>query len=219
MTDQQRYSRRDLILNSLSLTAVALLPANMLAGGLTPTPYQTPGPFYPRRLPPDSDNNLVDVKGRSEPAKGQVTHIMGRVLDLAGEPVTNARIEIWQCDAYGRYHHSSDWGGRGDDNFQGFGHMSVTSDGGYHFRTIRPTVYPGRTPHIHFKVAGYGIEAFTTQMYVAGDPRNDHDAVLNAIHNPQARASLIVPLVSAPEVEPDALAGVFNIVLGLNPVL
>ncbi len=86
--------------------------------------------------------------------------------------------------------------------------------GGYRFRTIRPVPYPGRTPHIHFAVSGAGLARLTTQMYVAGEPGNERDGVLMGVRDPAARARLIVPLVPAPDAEPNALAGTFDIVLG-----
>ena len=89
----------------------------------------------------------------------------------------------------------------------------MAEDGAYRFRTIRPVPYPGRTPHIHFAVSGPGIETLITQMYVAGEPGNGRDGPLRRVRDPEARARLIVPLVEAPELEPDALAGRFDIVL------
>ncbi|MEW8506365.1 MAG: protocatechuate 3,4-dioxygenase [Candidatus Thiodiazotropha sp.] len=211
------YTRRRLLLESASLASLSLLPGASIAAALTKTPRQTAGPFYPIRIPLDSDNNLVDVEGRERPAEGQVTHIFGRLLDTMGHPVRNAQIEIWQCDAYGFYHHPRDRGGVADTNFQGFGRTFVDSSGGYRFRTIRPVAYPGRTPHIHVRVAGIGFESFTTQMYVAGEAQNDSDFILKRVRDQKARDSIIVPLEPAPEIEPDALAGNFDIVLGLSP--
>src|SRR5438045_2379558 len=127
-------------------------------------PQQAPGPFYPRSYPEDSDHGLVHVKGRAEPAKGTVIRVAGRILDRAGRPLAGARVEIWQCDQNGRYHHVQDGGGRTlDDNFQGFGRTVADADGRYNFVTIRPVPYPGRTPHIHFAVAVSGWPPFVTQ--------------------------------------------------------
>ncbi|WP_316368501.1 protocatechuate 3,4-dioxygenase [Candidatus Thiodiazotropha sp. CDECU1] len=216
---KRNYNRRELLLNTASLASLSLLPGASLSAALIETPRQTSGPFYPTRIPLDSDNNLVDVEGSESPAEGQVTHIFGRLLDTSGRPIRNAQIEIWQCDAFGFYHHPRDRGGVADANFQGFGRTLVDSSGGYRFRTIRPVAYPGRTPHIHVRVLGIGFESFTTQMYVAGEAENDNDFILNRVRNRKARDSIIVPLEAAPEIESGALAGNFDIVLGLSPTM
>jgi protocatechuate 3,4-dioxygenase beta subunit len=188
----------------------------LAAATLPPTPAQTPGPFYPLSYPADSDNDLVHVSGRPEAAKGVVTRIAGRILDSDGHPLTGVGVEIWQCDANGRYHHVRD--DRADrprdENFQGYGKTVTDGSGGYRFLTIRPVPYPGRTPHIHFAVAGGGRQPFVTQMYIAGEPGNDRDQLLRSIADPAARGRLIVPLQPAPEIGPAALTGTFDIVLG-----
>jgi protocatechuate 3,4-dioxygenase beta subunit len=183
---------------------------------LPATPAQTAGPFYPLTFPADSDNDLVQIAGQSGIAKGTVTYVTGHILDSTGRPVSGARVEIWQCDANGRYHYArDDRNGRPlDENFQGYGQAITDAVGSYRFRTIRPVPYPGRTPHIHFAVSGPGLPRFTTQMYVAGEPLNERDGVLMGIRDPAARARVIVPLRPAPGAEPGALAGSFDIVLG-----
>jgi protocatechuate 3,4-dioxygenase beta subunit len=201
-----------LLVAALAAGAGTLLPAPVSAA-LVPTPRQSAGPFYPLRLPLDSDADLVTVAGRGRPAAGVVAHVFGRVLDRDGRPLSGARVEIWQCDAFGRYHHPQDRGGGADPNFQGYGHATVGDDGAFRFRTIKPVPYPGRAPHIHFAVSGRGIERLTTQMYVAGEPLNDHDFLLNRVRDAGARARLIVQLEPAPDIEPRALAGRFDIVL------
>jgi protocatechuate 3,4-dioxygenase beta subunit len=90
-------------------------------------------------------------------ASGTILHLAGRVLDPEGRPVRGVRVEIWQCDAFGVYHHARDRCGPADANFQGFGQTTVDDQGAYRFRTIEPVPYPGRTPHIHLKVAGPGF--------------------------------------------------------------
>ncbi len=215
MTDSAVLSRRRVFASALSLAALGAVRPG-LAATLLRTPTQTAGPFYPRTIPLDADTDLVQIAGRAQRAAGQVTHVMGRVLDDMGRPVSGARVEIWQCDAMGYYHHPRDRRGEtgGDPNFQAYGHMAVGEDGAYRFRTIKPVPYPGRTPHIHFAVSGPGFEGWTTQMYVAGEPLNDTDFILNRVNDAKARASLIIPLGPAPEIEAGALAGTFDIVLG-----
>src|SRR5919108_3988550 len=139
------------------LTAMAAATAGGLlrpAFALAPTPRQTKGPFYPLTLPLDKDNDLVRVQGSAQPALGTVTHVAGRVLDLNGRPVAGARVEIWQCDGNGRYHHVDDRNPAvEDEGFQGYGQMMTDADGAYRFRTIKPVPYPGRTAHIHFAIS------------------------------------------------------------------
>ena len=124
------------------------------------TPGQTEGPFYPVTLPADRDADLVRVQGQAAQAVGQVTHVSGRVLDKRGEIVRGATVEIWQCDNNGVYNHPGNSGQRRRDAaFQGYGRTNVDGSGRYAFRTIRPVAYPGRTPHIHFKVHAPGVAA------------------------------------------------------------
>src|ERR1700674_4672216 len=146
-------------------------PRTIEAATLPLTPAQTAGPFYPVTLPRDSDNDLIQVAGNNAAARGTVTYLAGRVLDVDGRPVSGARVEIWQCDANGRYHNVRDEraGPPLDENFQGYGQTATDGTGGYRFVTIRPVSYPGRTPHIHFAVSGPGFPRFITQMYVAGE--------------------------------------------------
>jgi protocatechuate 3,4-dioxygenase beta subunit len=143
------------------------------------TPEASEGPFYPtpRMRFADADNDLVKIKGEVESAGGEVIVLKGRVLDEAGNPVPQARVEIWQCDVNGRYLHSGDSGGAPrDPAFQGFGHVVTGPDGEYAFRTIKPVPYPGRTPHIHVKVLHGGRE-LTSQFYIAGHALNARDGL------------------------------------------
>ncbi len=212
----RRLTRRRLMASATALGALGL-PRGALAALLT-TPQQTEGPFYPLELPLDSDNDLVQIVGQRERAAGTILHLGGRVLGPDGRPVRGARVEIWQCDAFGVYHNSRDRRGPADPNFQGFGATKVDEDGAWRFRTIEPVPYPGRTPHIHFKVSGPGFEPLTTQMYVAGQPLNARDSIYQALPEP-ARELVTVALVPAPDLEPRAKSGAkraaFDIVLGL----
>ncbi|MGH6681904.1 MAG: hypothetical protein ACREDL_23895 [Bradyrhizobium sp.] len=123
-------SRRDLL---ASVAGAATLPAfgRRSEAGLAPTPSQPAGPFDPLTLPAHPGNDLLRVTGRTERAKGVVAYVGGRILDKTGRPIPGARVEIWQCDANGRYHNVDD--GRDDrpldQNFQGFG-RTVTAGSG-----------------------------------------------------------------------------------------
>jgi protocatechuate 3,4-dioxygenase beta subunit len=211
-------SRRQ-FLTTLAATGGGLLYApGVLAEQLTLTPRQTEGPFYPSTLPLDTDNDLIVVNDRLTPAAGVVTHLTGRLLDGRGEPVRNAVVEIWQCDARGVYlHPGSDGAARRDAGFQGFGRFLTGTTGEYYFRTIKPVAYPGRTPHIHVKVRRGGAEVLTTQCYIEGEPQNERDGVLRGIREARARASVIVPFTPLPQSTAGELQARFDIVLGLTP--
>ena len=197
-------SRRSLIVGGSMLVASPALAA-------VPTPRQTEGPFYPLDWSGDADNDLVLVRGEAARALGQVVHVTGQVLDARGNPVSDAVVEIWQCDAKGRYRHPADvplLGAARDTGFQGRGRTAVAADGSYRFRTIRPVAYGGRAPHIHFRVARAGREVLTTQLYVAGDAANERDGLYRREAN---RAALTAAFLPANGIEPGALVAGFDI--------
>ena len=167
--------RRRLLGSTAALIAAPLFIRDVLAQeSRRLTPSQTEGPFYPVELPADSDFDLL-TQGSTRYTQGQATWLEGTVTDRAGRPVQGAVVEIWQCDQQGHYRHPGDRGA--DPAFQGFGRTAVGSAGEYRFRTIRPALYSGRTPHIHVKVKLGKRELLTTQMYVAGDPNNERDSL------------------------------------------
>jgi protocatechuate 3,4-dioxygenase beta subunit len=193
---------------------LVLTPA--LAGRrLLATPSQSAGPFYPVELPLDDDNDLTRVAGHAGVALGQLTELSGRVLDLNGRPVADARIEIWQCDANGRYRHPRERGqSPRDENFQGHGHTLTDEAGRYRFRTIRPVPYPGRTPHIHIAVLPAQSPSLVTQLYVKGEPRNSGDFLFNRVpaeRRHQVQADFLPAGKHMPEVQ---LKAEFDLVLG-----
>ena len=157
------------------------------------TPAQMEGPFYPVVMPKDADFDLLR-NGARQYRRGAPVWVQGTVTDLSGKPVSGAVVEIWQSDQDGHYDHPGD-GNRADPDFQGFGRFNVGSDGQYRFRTIRPTRYPGRTPHIHFKVKLGQRELLTTQLYVDGDPGNAGDMLWRRLRADADRGALTVPFV------------------------
>src|SRR5713101_1494925 len=127
MNDLSLLPSRRRFLRGMTLGAVALgVPAffsvpGLFAEELTRTPRQTEGPFYPDKLPLDTDNDLLIVNDSITPAVGEITHLTGRILDAKGNPMRNAVVEIWQCDAKGAYLHSESGNAeKRDKNFQGF---------------------------------------------------------------------------------------------------
>ena len=186
-------SRRRFISRTAFLGAAAFAVPGAFAEQLTQTPRQTEGPFYPDRLPLDTDNDLIIVNDGLTPAVGEITHLTGRVLDAKGDPIRNAVVEIWQCDSSGAYLHTRGAStGKRDGNFQGFGRFLTGRDGGYYFRTIKPVAYPGRTPHIHYAIKMKGRDKFTTQCYIKGEPQNERDGVVRDIRDARQRESVMV---------------------------
>ena len=150
------------------------------------TPSQTEGPFYPINKPIDQDADLTFVNNNKELAQGDIHILQGRVLDTNEKPISNALVEIWKANAWGRYQDPRDNSNlRWDKNFQGYGNVKTNVTGNYRFRTIRPSGYDyngiKRTPHIHFKVTSENKRVFTTQMYFAGEIENEEDMFLQNI--------------------------------------
>lgn len=205
-------------LGGLAVGAMAFAAPGAFAEELLRTPRQTEGPFYPDKLPLDTDNDLLVLNDAITPAVGTITHLTGKILDSRGEPVRNAVVEIWQVDNGGAYLHSGSGNAeKRDGNFQGFGRFLTGRSGEYYFRTIKPVPYPMRTPHIHFAVKVKGQEQFTTQCYIKGEPQNARDFVLQAIRDEKARESLIVDFAPIKDSRIGELAANFDIVLGYTP--
>lgn len=150
----------------------------------TRTPKAAEGPFYPTpsMRVPDTDNDLVKIQGEVEEAGGEVITLRGIVTDRNARPLVGHRVEIWQCDVNGKYLHTGDNRNLAyDQAFQGFGHDMTDDNGAYIFRTIKPTTYPGRTPHIHVKVCEGDRELLTTQFYIKGHANNAQDSLFNRL--------------------------------------
>jgi protocatechuate 3,4-dioxygenase beta subunit len=210
-------SDRRRFLRNLSLGAALWTVPGAFAEELLRTPKQTEGPFYPDRLPLDTDNDLIVVNDGTTPALGEVTHLSGRILDPRGEPIRNAMVEIWQVDQNGVYLHSNDKHAARDKNFQGFGRFMTGSSGEYYFRTIKPVKYPGRTPHIHFALKMKGREKWTTQCYIKGEPQNEQDGVYKGIKDARARAAVTIDFAAVKGSRAGELAARFDIIPGFTP--
>ncbi|MEA3275253.1 MAG: protocatechuate 3,4-dioxygenase [Pseudomonadota bacterium] len=214
MNDRQEQISRRRLVRAAAVSALASLFPGITLAALMPTPRQSRGPFYPDRLPLDRDNDLVRVEGRDGTAAGEITDLTGTVLEPNGRPVEGALVEIWQCDANGRYIHRGDERAvPRDPNFQGYGRFTTGADGRFRFRTIKPVPYPGRAPHIHFAVRTPGRDPFVTQMYVKGAPENQRDWLLNDILDDDARERLIVAFEPGDDPQSAPLKARFDIVL------
>lgn len=152
---------------------------------------------------------------------GERIVVSGRVIDEDGRPVRNALVEVWQCNAAGRYHH---WRDRHDapldPHFHGFGKMLTDDDGHYRFVSIKPAPYPWgnhsnawRPAHIHFSLFGsVYAQRLITQMYFPGDPLISFDPIYNSVPEP-ARERLVSAFSMDLTIEGVALGYRFDIVL------
>lgn len=212
-------STRRQFLGGLAVGVSVFSVPGLFAEELTRTPKQTEGPFYPDKLPLDTDNDLIVINDTLTPAVGEVTHLSGRILDARGNPIRNAVVEIWQCDNSGAYLHSKTGNAdKRDRHFQGFGRFLTGRTGEYGFRTIKPVPYPGRTPHIHVAVKVPGHEKFVTQCYVKDHPGNAKDGILRSIRDEKARESVLVDFQPIQGSRVGELAARFDVVLGVTPM-
>lgn len=195
----------------------SLLTPRAFADSHVVTPSQTEGPFYPTEIPADSDNDLVQVHGSPARAMGTVLHLQGRVFNIGGSLVAGrTTVEIWQCDSQGLYDHPRQPMRESRDTaFQGYGRVVTDSYSRYSFRTLEPVAYPGRTPHIHLKVATADGRRLTTQFYLAGDPRNTGDFVWrSAVSSDRDRQAMIeMRIEPADGLEPGAFTTLMDIVM------
>ena len=207
-----RSSRRRFIVAGLAGGAGLILP--QVARAALDTPPIVAGPFYPEGedLPADTDTDLVHRKDGDPAAEGQVYHLSGRAVNLKGEPLSGALLELWHADDRGLYPHPADPNpGARDPNFQGYGKMICGADGRFHFRSVRPAAYPmdattWRTPHIHLYVKAEGHAPLATQLFFADEPMNEDDVILGMVPEEQ-RKLVMIDFQPNPSIEPDAIAG------------
>jgi protocatechuate 3,4-dioxygenase beta subunit len=214
----QPVNRRHFLQGIAATGFAALTTKGIFAQRLTETASTTEGPFYPDKLPLDTDNDLLILNDAITPAIGDITHLTGRVLSGSGQPLRNAFVEIWQVDHNGSYVHT---GGRQpvgyDNNFQGYGRFLSDSKGEYYFRTIKPISYTlqgiYRTAHIHIAVSQNGRRVFTSQILVNGHPGNARDGLANRLE-PAALKTLLADFKPLPGSKLKELNASFDVVLG-----
>lgn len=167
------FSRRAFAGSALASATLLAAKGASAATEQPPTPSQTMGPFYPIQRLSEVDADLTWIKGHRNRAKGTVIEVTGRVLDRFGNPVSGAKLELWQCNAAGRYAHANDIATAPlDPDFQGFAAITSGKQGEWRITTIKPAGYNSpigrRTPHIHFDVQGR-THRLITQMYFSDE--------------------------------------------------
>ena len=153
---------------------------------------QTVGPFFQIGFADLYQNDLT-VPG----LRGREITIGGRVLDADRLPVSDAVIEIWQANSFGKYAHPEDVQDKPlDPGFTGFGRWATDANGTFSFRTIKPGPVPfsveiSQAPHINVSIFMRGLlDRLVTRIYFFGDERNDADAILNLV-DPERRSTLL----------------------------
>lgn len=217
-----RFSARRQFLQGAAASGALWLTPGLFAEQLA-TPSLTEGPFYPDKLPLDTDNDLLILNDSITPSVGEIVHFSGRVTTTAGSPVRNAFVEIWQVDNFGSYLHKDGKVAKGvDGNFQGYGRFLTDSKGEYYFRTIKPVRYQvGKTfraPHIHVAVSLNGERLLTTQCLIRNEPDNDNDGVFKAVRDPMSREALLADFTPLADSKIGELTARFEIVIGKTPV-
>ncbi len=187
MDDDRSLSRRRFTGAALTVGGLVAAGGAVHAAGLpAPTAGGPLGPFYPLTRPADDDFDMTMIKGNHARALGRVIEVTGRVLDRKGNPVRGAELELWQCNAAGRYAHPGDIATAPlDPNFQGFARLTTGPSGEWRVITIKPSGYDSpigrRTPHLHFDVRGTQ-HRLITQMYFSEDhATNNKDALYNQL--------------------------------------
>jgi protocatechuate 3,4-dioxygenase beta subunit len=200
-TPTRLLARRQCLKAFIGGAATLAWPSLAFAG----LPAMTEGPFYPsvtwraRELDWDADLTRVTRASASDAprALGEWLDLRGSVVDAKGRAVDGAEIEIWQCDVHGSYRHPRGAGNQVDAAFQGFGSSRSDAQGRYRFRTIKPVVYPGRTPHIHVRLRHASFGEVTSQLFVAGEAANARDFIYGSLSAAE-RALVEMPLQRAP---------------------
>lgn len=157
---------------------------------LRQTPSQTVGPYFAYGLAPEQygyQQTLTSIAGSQMAdgeTEGQHIRVEGRVFDGAGNPISDALIEIWQADAMGRYAHPADPRGS-NSTFKGFGRCGTGTDpqNRFWFDTVKPgQVDADQAPHLNVIVSMRGmlLHAFT-RIYFSDEPVNATDKVLSAV--------------------------------------
>jgi len=145
------------------------------------------GPFHrlgAPELPPGGNIAHLDKTGTP-------TLVSGRVLDLDGEPIEGALLDVWQTQSSGLYDSQ-------DERLKELhmrGKFRTDVEGRFLIRTMLPVNYPipsdgpvgamlrktGRHPwrpaHIHFVVSAEGYEPVTTHIFDRTDEYLSSDAV------------------------------------------
>ena len=126
-----------------------------------PTPSTRAGPFF-------TPNSPLRTSLREKGVPGTPWWIAGHVVTRQCKPVAGALLDFWHADGDGKYD---------NEGFRCRGHQFADSQGRYELETVKPGLYPGRTRHFHVRVQAPHGRILTTQLFFAGEPRNQRDGI------------------------------------------
>ena len=183
------WSRRDVIKQCLA-AGVLIVPAGWTESDVLhawfeaqrqSTPHVEMGPFYKKRAP-------ADAMMRHAGDRGLPHDVSGRVINVHGEPVPGATIEVWQADDGGLY------------DLEGYrfrAALKPSATGSYGFQSVMPGHYPARVArHVHYFVNAPGHKPLSTQLYFATDEVFDGNPDKNFTKDPLiTERSLVRPVV------------------------
>jgi protocatechuate 3,4-dioxygenase alpha subunit len=157
--------------------------------------WQTVGPFFSIGM---KHRYLADIAGAD--SAGERIAVAGRVLDGDKAPISDAVLEIWQANAYGKYAHSEDAQDKPlDPTFLGHGRIPTNIDGAFAFTTIKPgsvDLPDGRpqAPHLVVGLMMRGLlRRLTTRIYFPGEPLNESDEILQRVDPARRKTLLLAP--------------------------
>jgi protocatechuate 3,4-dioxygenase, beta subunit len=191
---------------------------------LAPRFTEVSGAVLPEGRVSEADHDLT-AQHDGEPL-GERIIVYGRVRETNGRPVPDTLVEVWQCNAAGRYRHQNDRHPAPlDPNFTGVGRSLTDGEGRFRFVTVKPGAYPWRNhpnawrpAHIHFSIFGRAFtQRLVTQMYFPGDPLFGQDPIFNSVRDPAARDRMICRFDLDQTVPEWALAYQYDIVLRETP--
>ena len=195
-----------LLSDTLGISMVTDLISNRKPAGATESTVF--GPFHREGAPPKQYGDSIIGADR----KGTITYMAGRVLDLSGNPIAGAELDVWQAAADGLYDvqdsslqemnmrgkftTGSRWPLSGEDHPPGGVSDSVR-------RACRQNAgatnrHPWRPAHVHFVVSAPGYQTVTTHVFDSVDKYLDGDAVFGVknsliaefpLHNTQDEAA------------------------------
>ncbi len=215
MKTKQKYMPKFAAIAAMLALATNAQADELRPMNLIPTPEQTVGPFYPGYKAFDkADDNMSNTLYKiisfpvteihsiaNSGAKGQLIRIKGEVVDINGQIVPGAEVQIWQTDGdLGRYLIEKTDKPL-DPSFDYIGKTMTDFNGQWSIATLRPKEYEAdtnwiRPDHLHVRVFIAGKLKLTTQLYFSDDQELiEKDLILQAL-TPEQRKALIMDLVN-----------------------